>query len=129
MKRTAISVIDMGLRFPKGTLSINTLRTQLISFFSRKKPQNDFIALEDVNLEVMEGEVGIIGRNGAGKSTLLRVIAGIYAPDRGSVKTRGKTSLLASVGVGFNRESLRDVKTSIFTEPYSGLNGKKSNRR
>ena len=25
MKRTAISVIDMGLRFPKGTLSINTL--------------------------------------------------------------------------------------------------------
>ena len=105
MKRTAISVIDMGLRFPKGTLSINTLRTQLISFFSRKKPQNDFIALEDVNLEVMEGEVvGIIGRNGAGKSTLLRVIAGIYAPDRGSVKTRGKTSLLASVGVGFNRE-------------------------
>ena len=105
MKRTAISVIDMGLRFPKGTLSINTLRARLISLFSKKKPRSDFIALEDVNLEVMEGEVvGIIGRNGAGKSTLLRVIAGIYAPDRGSVKTRGKTSLLASVGIGFNRE-------------------------
>jgi ABC-type polysaccharide/polyol phosphate transport system ATPase subunit len=105
MKRTAISVIDMGLRFPKGTLSINTLRTQLISFFSRKKENADFIALDDVNLEITEGEVvGIIGRNGAGKSTLLRVIAGIYPPDRGSVKTRGKTSLLASVGVGFNRE-------------------------
>ena len=105
MKRTAISVIDMGLRFPRGTLSINTLRTQLISFFSRRKQQTDFIALEDVNFEVMEGEVvGIIGRNGAGKSTLLRVIAGIYAPDRGSVKTRGKTSLLASVGIGFNRD-------------------------
>ena len=105
MKRTAISVIDMGLRFPKGTLSINTLRARLISLFSKRKHHTDFIALEDVNLEVMEGEVvGIIGRNGAGKSTLLRVIAGIYAPDRGSVKTRGKTSLLASVGIGFNRE-------------------------
>ena len=105
MKRTAISVIDMGLRFPKGTLSINTLRARLISLFSKRKHHTDFIALEDVNLEVMEGEVvGIIGRNGAGKSTLLRVIAGIYAPDRGSVNTRGKTSLLASVGIGFNRE-------------------------
>lgn len=61
MKRTAISVIDMGLRFPKGTLSINTLRTQLISFFSRKKENADFIALDDVNLEITEGEVvGII---------------------------------------------------------------------
>lgn len=105
MKRTSISVIDMGLRFPKGTMSINTLRAGLISLFSRRKYRTDFIALEDVNLEVLEGEVvGIIGRNGAGKSTLLRVIAGIYAPDSGSVKTRGKTSLLASVGIGFNRE-------------------------
>lgn len=105
MKRTTISVIDMGLRFPRGTLTINTLRTRLISFFTRKREKADFIALEDVNLEITEGEVvGIIGRNGAGKSTLLRVIAGIYAPDRGSVKTRGKSSLLASVGVGFNRE-------------------------
>ena len=49
--------------------------------------------------------LGIIGRNGVGRAnTLLRVIAGIYAPDAGVVKIRGKAALLASVGVGFNRE-------------------------
>ena len=61
--------------------------------------------MKNISFEVMEGEVlGIIGRNGVGKSTLLRVIAGIYAPDAGVVKIRGKAALLASVGVGFNRE-------------------------
>ena len=72
--------------FPKERFQC--IRTQLISFFSRKRT---ILSLEGVNLEVMEGEVvGIIGRNGAGKNTLLRVIAGIYAPDRGSVKLEGK---------------------------------------
>ena len=36
------------------------------------------------------------------KSTLLRVMAGIYQPDEGSVKVRGRTSLLAGVRVGLN---------------------------
>ena len=30
--------------------------------------------------------VGIVGENGAGKSTLLRILAGVDAPDRGSVE-------------------------------------------
>ena len=105
MKRASISVIDMGLLFPRGTSGIRTIREKFTRFFSRKSQNQDFIALKDVNFEVLEGEVvGIIGRNGAGKSTLLRVIAGIYQPDEGIVKVRGKVSLLASVGVGFNRE-------------------------
>ena len=105
MKRTAVSVIDLGLNFPRGNLSVKTLQSKLFSLFSRKKTDTDFLALKNISFEVMEGEVlGIIGRNGVGKSTLLRVIAGIYAPDAGVVKIRGKAALLASVGVGFNRE-------------------------
>ena len=105
MKRLSVSIIDMGFKFPVGNLSVKTLRGRLTGIFKREKMKQDFIALENVNLEINEGEViGIIGRNGAGKSTLLRVIAGIYAPDSGSVLVRGKVSLLASVGVGFNRE-------------------------
>ena len=34
--------------------------------------------------------VGIIGYNGAGKSTLLNVITGIYKPNSGCVKTKGR---------------------------------------
>ncbi len=60
-------------------------------------------ALNGVSLSVSAGEVlGILGPNGSGKSTLLRTIAGIYAPDGGRVLTRGRISLLAGLGTGFN---------------------------
>ena len=105
MKRASISVIDMGLNFPRGASGARTIREKLLKIFKRTSFKQDFIALKDVNFEVLEGEVvGIIGRNGAGKSTLLRAIAGIYQPDVGTIKVRGKVTLLASVGVGFNRE-------------------------
>jgi branched-chain amino acid transport system ATP-binding protein len=46
--------------------------------------------LKSVDLVVNAGEiVSIIGPNGAGKSTLLKVIAGLLAPRRGSVRLRG----------------------------------------
>ena len=42
--------------------------------------------LEDVNLEIHEGEIiSIIGKNGSGKSTLLSLIAGLYKPTNGHV--------------------------------------------
>jgi ATPase subunit of ABC transporter with duplicated ATPase domains len=42
--------------------------------------------LEDVSLTVRPGvRIGIVGPNGIGKSTLLRVLAGLEAPDSGSV--------------------------------------------
>ncbi|MBY6277293.1 MAG: hypothetical protein CWE10_13960 [Symbiobacterium thermophilum] len=62
----------------------------------------EFWALQDVSFTVMPGEVfGIIGRNGAGKSTLLRVISGVYTPDKGSVRVRGRVGALLSLGSGF----------------------------
>lgn len=44
------------------------------------------MALNEVGFEVEEGEIrGLIGPNGAGKSTMFKIIAGFYAPTRGSV--------------------------------------------
>ncbi|MGA8278443.1 MAG: ABC transporter ATP-binding protein [Rhodanobacteraceae bacterium] len=61
-----------------------------------------FWALEDVSLRLHRGErLGVIGRNGAGKSTLLRVIAGILAPDRGSLRREAVSCQLLSLAVGF----------------------------
>ena len=48
------------------------------------------VALDDVTFRLKRGSVhALMGENGAGKSTLMKILAGIYHPDRGSVKLKG----------------------------------------
>src|SRR2546427_7228499 len=50
----------------------------------------DFVALEDVSVEVESGSLtALLGPSGSGKSTLLRVIAGLERPDAGTVSIEG----------------------------------------
>jgi inositol transport system ATP-binding protein len=49
------------------------------------------VALDNVELRVRPGSVlALMGENGAGKSTLMKIIAGIYPPDTGEIRLRGK---------------------------------------
>lgn len=49
-----------------------------------------FIALNNINLDIPEGElVALLGPSGCGKTTLLRIIAGLEQADRGDVFLQG----------------------------------------
>jgi sulfate transport system ATP-binding protein len=65
----------------------------------------DFVALEDVSLTVPDGSLtALLGPSGSGKSTLLRVIAGLEAPDKGTVLISGAEATALPPqkrGVGF----------------------------
>ena len=72
-------------------------------------------ALDDVSVEIGVNEVvGLVGENGAGKSTLMRILAGVYSPDRGSLKLDGAPVSLRSpreanlngIGIVFQEQSL-----------------------
>ena len=48
-------------------------------------------ALRDVRLDLRPGEAhGLVGENGAGKSTLVKILAGVHAPDAGTVTLDGR---------------------------------------
>lgn len=48
---------------------------------------DDFIALNDINFEVKEGEFfTLLGPSGSGKSTMLRAIVGFLSPSKGKIK-------------------------------------------
>jgi sulfate/thiosulfate transport system ATP-binding protein len=65
----------------------------------------DFVALEDVSIEVPDGGLtALLGPSGSGKSTLLRVIAGLERPDAGRVVISGEDTTAVRVqdrNVGF----------------------------
>ncbi|KAJ57131.1 hypothetical protein ACMU_01165 [Actibacterium mucosum KCTC 23349] len=45
-----------------------------------------FKAVQDISLEIKEGEVlALLGENGAGKSTLTNLLAGVLSPDEGEI--------------------------------------------
>ena len=74
----------------------------VLSNQSNSGQQKTLKALDDISFNVTKGEVlGIIGLNGSGKTTLLRIIAGVYKPNSGSVKMKGRLSPLLQLGTGF----------------------------
>ncbi len=49
--------------------------------------KNDVCILEDINLEIKQGDfLNIYGSNGAGKTTLLKLLSGLTEPSAGEIK-------------------------------------------
>jgi ABC-type polysaccharide/polyol phosphate transport system ATPase subunit len=125
---SAIEVNDVAKAFRLPHHRRTTIKDHLLHPFERTTFER-YVALDGVTFEVKAGEFfGIIGANGSGKSTLLKIIAGIYPPNRGSVRVEGLLSPFIELGVGFNPElSARDNVRINGT--LLGLTGRELSRR
>lgn len=100
-----IDVNNVTMDFRIQNENIKSIKEYLISLIKGKISYSEFRALEDVNFHVEKGQVcGIIGRNGAGKSTLLKIIAGVLAPTKGTVKVNGNIAPMLELGAGFDQD-------------------------
>jgi peptide/nickel transport system ATP-binding protein len=69
------------------------------------EPRRLLRAVDDVSFEIERGEtLALVGESGCGKSTVARLISGLYAPSRGSIRFRGRRLQM------------------IFQDPYASLN-------
>jgi ABC-2 type transport system ATP-binding protein len=100
----AIEVRDLHKVFRIPEHRVDSLKERAAHPFTRAE-YRQLSALRDVSFDVHRGEFfGIVGRNGSGKSTLLKILASIYRPDHGRVRTAGRVAPFIELGVGFNPE-------------------------
>jgi ABC-type sugar transport system ATPase subunit len=67
------------------------LEKTLIGVRGIRKQYGGIVALDDVSLEVLPGEIhALVGENGAGKSTLVKIMTGAVSPDAGTITVLGE---------------------------------------
>lgn len=104
MSDVAIKVKNLTKQFVLPHQRVTSVKSKVVSLFKKFDAEAQ-LAVNDVSFEVKKGEFfGIVGRNGSGKSTLLKCMAGVYAPNKGSVHINGKLVPFIELGVGFNPE-------------------------
>jgi ABC-2 type transport system ATP-binding protein len=97
----------------------------------------DFVAVDDVSLEVSPGEIfGFLGPNGAGKSTTIRILCGLLSPTSGEATVNGwpvaekPEEVKQSVGYMSQRFSLyNDLTVEENLDFFAGVYGVYGERR
>ena len=107
----------------------------VVEMLGIRKEFPGIVANDDITLCLRKGEVhALLGENGAGKSTLMSILFGLYQPDAGKIRIRGKDvridnpNIANDLGIGMVHQHFKLVHNFTVTEnivlgiePTSGL--------
>ncbi|MFY0758981.1 ABC transporter ATP-binding protein [Metabacillus dongyingensis] len=95
----------------------------VIEMLGIRKEFPGIVANDNINLQVKKGEIhALLGENGAGKSTLMNVLFGLYQPEKGEIRVKGKTvnitnpNIANDLGIGMVHQHFMLVNNFSVTE-------------
>jgi len=95
----------------------------IVEMLHIRKEFPGIVANDDINIELRKGEVlALLGENGAGKSTLMSVLFGLYKPDKGTIRVKGKEVHIQNplqanaLGIGMVHQHFKLVHNFTITE-------------
>ncbi|MFH0817766.1 MAG: ATP-binding cassette domain-containing protein [Candidatus Micrarchaeota archaeon] len=100
----------------------------MIKTFKLTKKFGDLIAVDELDLEIKEGEIfALLGPNGAGKTTTISMLCGLLAPTSGSATVNNfdvlsqPLQVRKSIGIVFQSPSIDDLLTARENLELHGL--------
>jgi general nucleoside transport system ATP-binding protein len=95
----------------------------VIEMLNIRKEFSGFVANDNITLQVKKGEIhALLGENGAGKSTLMNVLFGLYQPEQGEIRVKGKPvkitnpNIANELGIGMVHQHFMLVDVFTVTE-------------
>lgn len=95
----------------------------VVEMLNIRKEFPGIVANDNITLTLKKGEIhALLGENGAGKSTLMGVLFGMYQPERGEIKVRGKEVRITNpnvandLGIGMVHQHFKLVENFTVTE-------------
>lgn len=95
----------------------------VIEMLNIRKEFGTFVANDNITLQLKKGEIhALLGENGAGKSTLMNILFGLYQPEGGEIRVRGKKvdisnpNIANDLGIGMVHQHFMLVENFSVTE-------------
>jgi len=95
----------------------------VVEMLNIRKEFPGIVANDDVTVSLNQGEIlALLGENGAGKSTLMSVLFGLYQPEAGVIRVKGKEvrisnpNVAGDLGIGMVHQHFKLVHNFTVTE-------------
>ncbi|GAA5415165.1 galactose/methyl galactoside import ATP-binding protein MglA [Paraliobacillus ryukyuensis] len=99
------------------------MENYVVEMLRIRKEFPGIVANNNINLQVKQGEIhALLGENGAGKSTLMNVLFGLYQPEQGEIRVKGKQVKITNpnvandLGIGMVHQHFMLVDTFTVTQ-------------